>query len=465
MSIVYQDTDPKCLRPGGHRAARRNKGFRIGAQRLGRPAAKFPHGRDLAEWPVAERGISAELLDDLPESLVALDHQGRIVYLNAAATRTFGRDQASLIGCDADRLLPASTLSSLAGRLPAGTAIRGGILNRSLIATGEVNETIRLDDGGDGEQSYQFRARLRHAVAGGKDWAVVTATALSALQRRIAELETAVRRSEEQAAVKAEFLANLSHELRTPLASIVGYTDSMLSGLLGLMCNPSLERYLTLIHHSGLHLMALTGDILDLARIDANKTELVEEEFALAQLFDDAVAIVQGQTEIGEVAVATKLDRPALRIRGDRIRLCQVLINLLSNAVKFTPPGGSVILSAGFEDCSGHLAVSVADTGIGIAAEDIERVLEPFGQAGGVYRRPNQGTGLGLPLSRKLVELHGGELILSSRLGRGTTVTVILPTARLLPDAPATGSAAVTAWQLPGGPPAGLREAARGSEA
>jgi signal transduction histidine kinase len=202
--------------------------------------------------------------------------------------------------------------------------------------------------------------------------------------------------------------------------------------LLGPMGNQQYFGYASDIHDSARHLLGLINDILDVSKIEAGKAALIEEEVVLDRVFDSAIRLIRERAQRAEVKLVTDFEDNLPPIRADERKLKQILINLLSNAVKFTPPGGRAELSARIAE-NRDLVIAVADTGIGIAAQDIERVMEPFGQVDSRMSRRFSGTGLGLPLSRSLAEMHGGSLVLESEPGKGTTVTVRLPAARFLP--------------------------------
>ena len=231
---------------------------------------------------------------------------------------------------------------------------------------------------------------------------------------------------------KSEFLANMSHELRTPLNAILGFSDMIAEQSLGPEAVERYSEYAVDIHKSGRHLLAIIDDILDLAKIEAGHTELAESEVPLSRLMDMFRTFLAHR--FLECGIAFEIDIPhdAPAIWIDKRKLAQVIINLLSNALKFTPRGGKVVLSSHSNE-DGSLALSVRDTGIGIAPEDMQTVLAPFGQVESAFSRKHHGAGLGLPLARSLTELHGGTLTVDSALGVGTTVTVTLPAVRVMP--------------------------------
>jgi signal transduction histidine kinase len=238
------------------------------------------------------------------------------------------------------------------------------------------------------------------------------------------ELEAKTRQLEAANRHKDEFLASMSHELRTPLNAVIGFSEVLIEKMFGDI-NAKQEEYLHDILASGRHLLSLINDILDLAKIEAGRMELDLEDFDVAQAIDNAVVLVRERATRKGLTLDTRLDRELGSLRGDQRKVKQVLLNLLSNAVKFTPEGGRIDVRA--QRLDGQVEVSVTDTGTGIAAEDLEVVFEEFRQVGTDYAKKHEGTGLGLTLSRKFVELHGGRIWVKSQLGHGSTFAFTLP--------------------------------------
>lgn len=258
-----------------------------------------------------------------------------------------------------------------------------------------------------------------------------TETAHTDMRTMTGDLEQARRQAVEASRTKSNFLATMSHELRTPLNAILGFTDIMRQGLFGPVGNTRYDDYLDGIQKSGQHLLSLINDVLDMSRIEAGRLELSESEINVAEAVDQAVALVEVTADGKGIGLERNLPAILPRLYADERLLRQMLLNLLSNAIKFTPEGGTVEIAAALLT-DGGLAVRVRDTGMGMSDNQLRRVFEPFSQGGDSLRaRETGGSGLGLPITRRLVELHGGQVHLASRKSAGTTATLIFPPSRV----------------------------------
>ena len=316
---------------------------------------------------------------------------------------------------------------------------------------------IHPDDRGD----YQYRlirhlkgetpaffseCRLRHRDGGSRwirisgmalrdkaGWVYRMAGSVADITQRIEnqhQIIEAKERAEIANRVKTEFLANMSHELRTPLNAIIGFSDVMLSGLFGEI-EPRYQEYIENIRDSGSHLLGVINDILDVSRIEAGRMELRAERTSVKELIETTTRLIRDRAHEADLSVTRRLDKdlPDLMVDGQRIK--QILLNVLSNAVKFTAPGGKITLKVKVNS-AGEMVIAIKDTGIGMTAEDIETALTPFGQVDSKLARRFEGTGLGLPLTKSFVELHGGSLDIQSKPKEGTTVSIHLPADRLV---------------------------------
>ena len=257
---------------------------------------------------------------------------------------------------------------------------------------------------------------------------------LEATKRELEATTVNLTRALEAAAAgsqaKSQFLATMSHELRTPLNAVIGFSQILAAEIFGPLGDPRYRDYSRTISESGTHLLNLINDVLDFSKSEAGKLELHEEPVDLTETAEHAMRIVSGQAQARKVALAFEAETGLLPVLADPKRVKQVLLNLLSNAIKFTPEDGRITVKA-YRRGDG-MAVDVADTGIGIAAEDVPTALERFGQVDRELARKHEGTGLGLPLSKRLMELHGGTLELRSAPGVGTTVTITFPATRVI---------------------------------
>jgi signal transduction histidine kinase len=298
----------------------------------------------------------------------------------------------------------------------------------SLVAEGRLDQTVPYQNRADeiGHLARALEVFRTHAIE----------------KRRVeAQLIESKETAEASSHAKSNFLANMSHELRTPLNAIIGFAELLETETFGPLGSPRYREYAEVIRGSGRHLLGLINDVLDLSRLDAGRTELVEENLSVDHLAETVLTMMEQQASTNGVTLAKDVapGLPSLRADGKRVR--QILLNLLSNAVKFTPSGGTVSLRASL-NILGELSVIVADTGVGMAPQDIPKALERFGQVDSKLTRKFDGAGLGLPLAKQLMELHDGTLSLVSSPNAGTVVTVTFPVQRLAKESAARESAA-----------------------
>ncbi|WP_207483419.1 ATP-binding protein [Arenibaculum pallidiluteum] len=296
-----------------------------------------------------------------------------------------------------------------------------------------------------------FVSEVQHPRTGERFWISENARAISdRLGRRLyyegtvrditqaRQAEAQLREAKEQAELanrtKSEFLAHMSHELRTPLNAVIGFSEIIKDELFGPNHNPRYQEYARDIHDSGRHLLTLINEILDLAKVEAGGVELREETIEVEKVLESCRRLVRERAAAGQIVLNIGAEPGLPRLLVDVTRLKQILLNLLSNAVKFTTPGGEVRLEARRAQ-DGGVVLTVADTGIGMSEEQLDIAFQPFRQVENAFNRKYQGTGLGLPLSKALAELHGGSVTIESEPGKGTRVRVWLPSSRLVPAA------------------------------
>jgi cell cycle sensor histidine kinase DivJ len=368
-----------------------------------------------AERAAAEGAAMYRFLADNAMDLITRHGpDGRIRFASPAARSLLGMEPEALVG-----QAPASLVHPDDLRV-----IQAAFMEASYFARAATAE-VRLKRANSGFVWAEMRCRPAAPANG-------TAADIVAVTRDITE-----RKNHEQALIEARdlaeqanraksaFLANMSHELRTPLNAIIGFSEVMTHEMFGPVGSPRYLEYSRLIHESGGHLLELINGILDMSKIEAGKFELGEEIFDLEETAAACVRFVRQPAERAGVAIRVGIAPSARRIFADKRAIKQILVNLLSNGVKFTPRGGEVRVHASLD--SRGVEIAVSDSGVGISERDLARLGQPFEQVEGEHVRSKEGTGLGLALVKALASMHGGEAIIESALGEGTTVRVRLP--------------------------------------
>jgi PAS domain S-box-containing protein len=362
-----------------------------------------------------------EAIESISEGFALFDPADRLVLCNEKFRHTFPRIADRIVG--GMRFEEFAGLSLDAGEVDVPVNERAAWLANRLRIRAEplASFDLKMHDG-------RWIKVSDHRTADGS--IVGIRTDITDLKNREEALFAAKESAEIASRSKSDFLANISHELRTPLNAIIGFSEIMREELFGPLGGPQYREYIGDVFDSAQHLLQVINDILDIAKAEAGKLELVDDEVEIYNVAAAATRLVQERAQRGEIAIRMRLPPGLPTIEADERKLKQILLNLLTNAVKFTPPGGTIEIAGGLTD-NGDFLVTVADSGIGIAADDIATALAPFGQVDSKLARKYEGTGLGLPLSNAMVKLHGGELTIASVVGEGTTVTIRLPASRV----------------------------------
>ena len=362
----------------------------------------------------------AAILDTATDGVIVTDRAGRIGSMNRAGEALFGIDASEYIG------RPFTDLLADESHRPALDYLDGLAANGVASVLNDGREVIgRVPQGG----LIPLFMTMGHIGEGEKFCAVLRD--ITHWKNVEEELVAARRAAETANAQKSDFLAKISHEIRTPLNAIIGFSEVMMEERFGAIGNERYRAYLKDIHVSGQHLMSLINDLLDLSKIEAGKLDLSFEAVAVNSVIQECVALMQPQANREHIIIRTSLSGDVPNVVADRRSLRQILLNLLSNAVKFTRAGGQVIVSSAME-ANGEVVVRIRDTGVGMSEKDVETALKPFRQLATTKSVDQRGTGLGLPLTKALVEANRASFAIDSAVDQGTLVKITFPTTRVL---------------------------------
>ncbi len=360
------------------------------------------------------------LTENATDLITRHDERGQVVFASLAAQSLLGEVANKLCG---NGLFERVHVADRPAYLTA--------LSRCQSANETVAVEFRLRQGAGQGRHVWVEMRCRPLRLEGADAAArrsgTVAVTRDISERKAQEAELLRARDEAEAAnrAKAQFLANMSHELRTPLNAVIGFSEIINQELFGTLGEPRYREYARLIHEGGEHLLNVVNDILDMSKIDAGRFTIVKEPLDVNLLITSCSETMGHGAEQKQIALITEVDPDMPELLADKRACKQMLLNVLSNAIKFTDPGGWVRLSARVN--AGNIELIVADNGMGIAEEDMSRLGSPFVQAENSYSRSHDGAGLGLSVVKGLARLHGGSLQLTSKLGQGTTTTIVLP--------------------------------------
>ncbi len=363
--------------------------------------------------------LLTSLFDASGLGIVVTDHNGRIVRINDTFEVDYQWKREELLGLEFTAFLPSDD-HVISRKLHKAFIDRGKYGSREI-------QILRKD----GTMADILVTTAVLELSQKRRFMVSTLRDITERKNMIRSLRRAKEDADIANKAKSAFLANMSHELRTPLNAIIGFSELMKNRTFGAVGNPKYEEYLEDIHFSARHLLEIINDVLDMSKIEAGKVDLIESEVVLPDVLSSVMRILSDRAEAALVMMDFRVDARMPHIKADQRLLRQILINLVANSIKFSQPGQTVKVEA-IVLPDDHVRIVVEDEGAGIPSDRITHVLEPFGQINDPKYSSAQGTGLGLPLAKAMVELHGGQLSLESEHGKGTKVWLDLPVERTL---------------------------------
>jgi PAS domain S-box-containing protein len=410
-------------RTGGWRWVRDER--MLQRDRTGKPQFILGKLDDITEHKDTEDRLRAldarffEIMNLSNDAIISVDGEQRIILFNEAAEKAFGYRTDEMIGKSLDILIPerrqtahrlhieefgndqdaARRMHSLRGEV-VGVRKDGS----EFPAEASISKVVTLDD-------PIFVAMLRD---------------ISDRKQSALALEGALNEARQGDVAKQEFLANMTYEFRTPLNAILGFSSLIEREMFGPLGNKRYNEYIRFISSSGRHLLNLVDSVLSISRMETKREALMFDDVEIKLVIQDAITEMLGEIKGKGLAIEIENHNEIGSIRADKLTIRQVILNVLSNAVKFTPAGGRIKVSARIEP-KGEVEICIADNGIGIAAENIKKVMAPFAQSDDAQHGSQGGAGVGLPISRALVEMHGGSIRIESESGEGTTVRIMLP--------------------------------------
>lgn len=362
--------------------------------------------------------LLTSLFDATGVGILVTDHFGRIVQVNESFTEDFGWLAEDVLNQEFVILIPPEERAT-------SLKLHNAFIERGKSGTREV-QLLRKD----GRLRDVYLTTVLLELSQNRRFVLSTLRDITDRKNMMRKLQHSKEQSDASNRAKSAFLANMSHELRTPLNAIIGFTEMIRYETYGPIGNDKYAEYLSDIHFSARHLLEIINDVLDMSKIEAGKTDLVESDLDLKYIFKSVDMIMCERAETANVTLKFDVDPKARKLKGDQRLLRQILINLIANSIKFSDAGGEVLITAKPMPSGKYLRITVADEGCGIPKSQIAKVMEPFGQINDPSKSRGQGTGLGLPLARAMVELHGGELLIESRKGEGTQVHLDFPIGR-----------------------------------